>query len=113
MKIVAIGPSHLVAPKDVLEQRIFRPRAERIGIWGVSYGGFLTLAAITRYPEFFTCAVEAVGMPDLEALYRQTNIEGQSYLDRELGPLRGNLELYRQLSPLGDVAAMFGLGATH
>ena len=81
-------------------------RNDRIGIWGVSYGGFLTLAAITRYPEFFTCAVEAVGMPDLEALYRQTNIEGQSYLDRELGPLRGNLELYRQLSPLGDVAAI-------
>ncbi len=81
-------------------------RNDRIGVWGVSYGGFLTLAAITRYPEFFTCAVEAVGMPDLEALYRQTNIEGQSYLDRELGPLRGNLELYRQLSPLGDVAAI-------
>ncbi len=81
-------------------------RNDRIGIWGVSYGGFLTLAAITRYPEFFTCAVEAVGMPDLEALYRQTNIEGQSYLDRELGPLRGNLELYRQLSPIGDVAAI-------
>ena len=80
-------------------------RDDRVGIWGVSYGGFLTLAAITRYPDYFTCAVEAVGMPDLEALYRETNMEGRTYLDRELGPLAGNLELYRQLSPLASVAS--------
>ena len=65
----------------------------------MSYGGFLTLAAITRYPELFACAIEAVGMPDLEKLYRETTIEGTSYLDREIGTLRGNLELYRSLSP--------------
>jgi len=76
---------------------------DRVGIWGVSYGGFLTLAAITRYPDFFACAVEAIGMPDLEKLYRQTNTEGRTYLDRELGPLRGNLERYRSLSPLTGV----------
>ncbi len=79
-------------------------RDDRIGIWGVSYGGFLTLAAVTRYPELFACAIEAVGMPDLEKLYRETTIEGTSYLDREIGPLRGNLELYRSLSPVRDVA---------
>lgn len=78
-------------------------RDDRIGIWGVSYGGFLTLAAVTRYPELFACAIEAVGMPDLEKLYRETTIEGTSYLDREIGPLRGNLELYRSLSPVRDV----------
>lgn len=81
-------------------------RDDRIGIWGVSYGGFLTLAAIGRYPEFFACAVEAVGMPDLEALYRRTNEEGQSYLEREIGPLRGHLQLYRDLSPIRDVSSV-------
>ena len=75
----------------------------RIGIWGVSYGGFLTLAAIARHPELFACAIEAVGMPDLEKLYRDTNVDGRSYLDRELGPLSGNLELYRKLSPVHNV----------
>ncbi|MFQ5792808.1 MAG: alpha/beta hydrolase family protein, partial [Acidobacteriota bacterium] len=74
-------------------------RGDRLGIWGVSYGGFLTLAAIGRYPDLFTCAVEAVGMPDLEKLYRETNTEGRSYLEREIGPLRGSLALYRELSP--------------
>lgn len=78
-------------------------RSDRIGIWGVSYGGFLTLAAITRHPQFFACAIEAVGMPDLEKLYRETTAEGRRYLEREIGPLRGNLELYRSLSPVHDV----------
>jgi dipeptidyl aminopeptidase/acylaminoacyl peptidase len=90
-----IGTRELMARPEI--------RSDRAGIWGVSYGGFLTLAAIGTYPDFFTCAIEAVGMPDLEKLYRETNTEGQSYLDRELGPLRGNLTLYRELSPVKNV----------
>ena len=78
-------------------------RSDRIAIWGVSYGGFLTLAAIGRYPDLFVCAVEAVGMPDLEKLYRETNQVGRNYLEREIGPLRGNLSLYRELSPVRNV----------
>lgn len=79
-------------------------RSDRVGIWGVSYGGFLTLAAITRHPDLFACAVEALGMPDLEKLYRETTPEGRSYLETELGPLAGHLALYRELSPLARVA---------
>ena len=81
-------------------------RDDRIGIWGVSYGGFLTLAAIGQYPELFTCAVEAVGMPDLEMLYRETTTDGLTYLERELGPLRGHQDLYRELSPVRLVDEM-------
>ncbi len=87
----------------IVGTRLVRDRPEigsdRAGIWGVSYGGFLTLAAIARHPDLFACAIEAVGMPDLELLYRETNAEGRSYLEREIGPLAGNLELYRSLSP--------------
>ena len=39
-------------------------------------------------------------MPDLEKLYRETNQEGLTYLESEIGPLRGHLALYRNLSPL-------------
>ena len=87
----------------IVGTRLVRNRPEiqsdRTGIWGVSYGGFLTLAAITRHPDVFACAIEAVGMPDLELLYRKTTAEGRSYLEREIGALAGNLELYRSLSP--------------
>jgi dipeptidyl aminopeptidase/acylaminoacyl peptidase len=89
------GTRHVMARPEI--------RTDRVGIWGVSYGGFLTLAAIGRYPEMFTCAVEALGMPDLERLYRDTTEEGRGYLEREIGPLRGNLALYRKLSPIGHV----------
>ncbi len=87
----------ILGTKRVME----RPdvRDDRPAIWGVSYGGFLTLAALARYSDFFVCAVEALGMPDLESLYRETTDEGRAYLDREIGPLRGNLSLYRELSP--------------
>ena len=88
------GAKHVIARPEI--------RDERTAIWGVSYGGFLTLAAITRYPDFFACAIEALGMPDLESLYRETTEEGRAYLDREVGPLRGNLSLYRELSPVSS-----------
>jgi dipeptidyl aminopeptidase/acylaminoacyl peptidase len=91
-----IGVKHVMKRPEI--------RDERPAIWGVSYGGFLTLAAITRYPDFFACAIEALGMPDLETLYRETTDEGKAYLDREIGPLRGNLSLYRELSPSTSVS---------
>jgi fermentation-respiration switch protein FrsA (DUF1100 family) len=68
----------------------------------VSYGGFLAL--VSSNPDFFACAIEALGMPDLEGLYRETTAEGRAYLERELGPLRGNLTLYRELSPVSSVS---------
>ena len=58
MKLSTYGANILVSPSN-----------ETLS---VSYGGFLTLAAVTRYPDFFACAIEAVGMPDLEKLYRDT-----------------------------------------
>jgi dipeptidyl aminopeptidase/acylaminoacyl peptidase len=92
----------ITGTKRVMERPEIRD--DRAAIWGVSYGGFLTLAAITRYPDFFACAIEALGMPDLESLYRETTEEGRAYLDREIGRLRGNLTLYRELSPVKDVS---------
>jgi dipeptidyl aminopeptidase/acylaminoacyl peptidase len=92
----------VIGSKRVMERPEIRD--DRAAIWGVSYGGFLTLAAITRYPDFFACAIEALGMPDLESLYRETTNDGRAYLEREIGPLRGNLTLYRELSPVSSVS---------
>ena len=85
-----------------VEELTGRPeiRDSGVGLWGVGYGAFLTLAALGQHPDRFVCAVEAMGMPDLEMLYRETNQEGITYLEREIGPLRGHLELYRKLSPI-------------
>src|SRR5262249_48867195 len=35
--------------------------ADRIGVWGLSYGGFFTLLAITQEPTWFRAAVDVAG----------------------------------------------------
>ncbi len=75
--------------------------SDRACVFGVRYGGFLALAALSRRPDLFDCGIEAMGFADLPELYRSLEPARRSVLDRELGPLRGNLELYRRLSLRG------------
>ncbi|MFI5893436.1 S9 family peptidase [Actinoplanes sp. NPDC051513] len=44
----------------------------RIGCMGRSYGGFLTLAALTRFPELFAVGVDVCGMSNFFTFYRDT-----------------------------------------
>lgn len=37
---------------------------DRIGIWGLSYGGFMTLQAVTTTPTLFRCAIDVAGVGD-------------------------------------------------
>ncbi|MDE2712479.1 MAG: prolyl oligopeptidase family serine peptidase, partial [Acidobacteriota bacterium] len=67
-------------------------------IFGVEYGGFLTLAALARHPDLFACGVEAMGFADPRTLNRSLDPERRAFVERELGPVRGNLENYRRLS---------------
>ena len=39
---------------------------DRIGIWGLSYGGFMTLQSIIRAPQLFNCAIDVAGVGDWE-----------------------------------------------
>ncbi len=42
----------------------------RVGVWGLSYGGFLTLQALTRDPELFRCGVDVAGVQDFRDWFR-------------------------------------------
>jgi dipeptidyl aminopeptidase/acylaminoacyl peptidase len=37
---------------------------DRIGVWGLSYGGFMTLQAITTSPTLYRCAIDVAGVGD-------------------------------------------------
>jgi dipeptidyl aminopeptidase/acylaminoacyl peptidase len=37
---------------------------ERVGVWGLSYGGFMTLQAVTAYPTVFRAAIDVAGVTD-------------------------------------------------
>ena len=39
---------------------------ERIGIWGLSYGGFMTMQSILADPTLFRCAINVAGVGDWE-----------------------------------------------
>jgi dipeptidyl-peptidase 4 len=41
----------------------------RIGIWGLSYGGFFTLIAMTDQPTLFRAGVEVAGVVDYRMYY--------------------------------------------
>jgi dipeptidyl aminopeptidase/acylaminoacyl peptidase len=43
---------------------------ERLGVLGLSYGGFMALQALTVTPELFRCAIDVAGVEDWNDWYR-------------------------------------------
>ncbi|MCG5434139.1 alpha/beta fold hydrolase [Mycobacterium sp. MYCO198283] len=80
--------------------------ADRIACGGWSYGGYLTLAALTFHPELFAAGVSICGMSDLTTFLRNTEpwIADAAYT-KYGHPIR-DLELLEELSPLRRVDAL-------
>ena len=78
----------------------------RIACAGWSYGGFLTLAALTFHPELFAAGVSICGMSDLTTFYRHTEpwIAAAAY--PKYGHPVNDRELLEELSPLRRVDAL-------
>lgn len=71
--------------------------AARVGIWGLSYGGFMALQALTVTPELFRCAIDVAGVEDWNDWYRDP---GGPWIRGRMGTPEENQELYRRLSPI-------------
>jgi dipeptidyl-peptidase 4 len=65
----------------------------RIGLWGWSYGGYMTLYALTHAPEVFRCGV--AGAPVTDWKFYDT-----IYTERYMGTPRDNPQGYLTSSPL-------------
>jgi dipeptidyl aminopeptidase/acylaminoacyl peptidase len=72
----------------------------RVGITGGSYGGYMTLRAITAAPESWRAAVEMYGMPDLEEDYRLTEDRFGTWYRTEMGDPVKDKALYVERSPI-------------
>lgn len=72
----------------------------RIACAGWSYGGYLTLAALTFHPELFAAGISICGMSDLGTFYRNTDpwIADAAY--PKYGHPVSDRELLDRLSPL-------------
>lgn len=75
--------------------------AKRIGIWGSSYGGHMTLHAIFEDPEDFKAGF--AGAPVVDWHYYDS-----IYTERYIGVLPQNEESYQESSPIENVARLRG-----
>jgi dipeptidyl aminopeptidase/acylaminoacyl peptidase len=78
----------------------------RIACAGWSYGGFLTMAALTLHPALFAAGISICGMSDLSTFYRHTEpwIAAAAY--PKYGHPVNDRELLEELSPLRRVDAL-------
>lgn len=84
-----------------LIQRFPHIDEHRIGIWGWSGGGSMTLNAILRYPDLYHTAISVAPVAD-ERLYDTI------YQERYMGLLEDNAEGYKQGSPLTFASQLKG-----
>ncbi|MGC8487697.1 MAG: prolyl oligopeptidase family serine peptidase [Clostridia bacterium] len=87
---VIAGARHLKTLPDV--------DPARVGIWGLSYGGYLTLLSLTKFPQEFRMGVNIAGM---WTYAESTGVGRVRFWERRLGgPRRPETEVhYREASP--------------
>jgi dipeptidyl aminopeptidase/acylaminoacyl peptidase len=73
---------------------------ERIGIMGRSYGGYLTLAALTTYPSLFAVGIDVCGMSNFATFYEHTEPWIASAAVSKYGDPVADADLLRDLSPI-------------
>jgi len=76
---------------------------KRIAIMGGSYGGYMTLAAITLFPELWAAAVDTVGIANWESFLKNTSGYRRRQREVEYGRLDHDLSFLRSISPLARV----------
>jgi dipeptidyl aminopeptidase/acylaminoacyl peptidase len=99
------GPLRFAAIRDVAACALHLLRtgiAEhgRLGCMGRSYGGYLTLAALTWHPELFAAGVDVCGMSDLQTFYANTEPWVAAVAASKYGHPERDADLLAQLSPL-------------
>lgn len=73
----------------------------RVGVWGRSGGGSLTLSLLFLYPDIYRCGVAVASVPD-QRYYNSL------YQERYMGQLGENPEAYREGSPISHAANLRG-----
>ena len=75
--------------------------ADRLGVWGLSYGGFFTLLAVTEYPTKYRAAIDVAGVADY-AMYYDDPYHG-SWTESRIGKPDEHPQVYAQASPVSHI----------
>jgi dipeptidyl aminopeptidase/acylaminoacyl peptidase len=99
------GPLRAGAVQDIkscvdflVGQRIADPK--RIGIMGGSYGGYMTLAGLTEFPDLFAAGADLYGIVNFATFFAHTEPWMAAISTKEYGDPVTQKDLLRQLSPL-------------
>ena len=76
---------------------------KRIAVMGGSYGGYMTMAAVTLYPELFAAAVNTVGIVNWETFLKNTSGYRRRQREVEYGMLDKDIDFLRRISPIARV----------
>jgi dipeptidyl aminopeptidase/acylaminoacyl peptidase len=77
---------------------------DRIGVWGLSYGGFLTLQVLTQNPTLWRCAIDVAGVVDWT--YRGAGMTIAGYTIPRLGSPVENPEAYSAANPIEHMSTL-------
>ena len=75
--------------------------SDRIGVWGLSYGGFFTLIAMTDQPKLFRAGVDVAGVVDY-VMYYSDPYHGDWTASR-IGAPEQNPQVYANASPISHI----------
>jgi dipeptidyl aminopeptidase/acylaminoacyl peptidase len=69
----------------------------RVGVWGLSYGGFLTLQALTVTPQLFRCGIDVAGVGDWRTWYKDP---GGPWIHGRMGNPENDPRLYQRTASI-------------
>ena len=78
--------------------------ASRIGIWGLSYGGFFTLIAMTDQPSLFRAGIDVAGVVDYRMYYTDPYHGGWTV--GRIGTPEQNPQVYDLASPISRIGQL-------
>ena len=76
---------------------------KRIAVIGGSYGGYMTMAAITLYPDLFAAAVGTVAITNWETFLQNTSGYRRRQREVEYGRLDKDIDFLRNISPIRKI----------
>src|SRR5258708_20356558 len=78
----------------------------RIGAYGGSYGGYMTLMALGKEPDRWAAGVSVVGVVDWRTMHKTTRCDLPGDLEHEPGNPAPRPALHRERSPITHVGSI-------
>jgi dipeptidyl aminopeptidase/acylaminoacyl peptidase len=99
------GPLRVDSVRDIKASADYLVKAgvadpRRMGIMGGSYGGYMTMAGLTEYPDLFAAGANLYGIVNFETFFSHTEPWMAAISTIEYGDPATQKEMLRDLSPL-------------